>query len=71
MELFSQHLFCRLELGAARECKQSLVVKMLDEATLHLKEAVSLGRTDILKTLLNEVKRTLKSSGEELEGLLF
>ena len=37
---------------------------MLDEAALHLKEAVSLGRTDILKTLLTEVKNTLKSSGQ-------
>ena len=30
-------------------------VKMLDEATKHIREAIMLGRTDIIKKLLEEV----------------
>ena len=41
------------------------MVRMLDEAGAHLQEAIALGRTDILKTLLNEVKKTLKQEGYE------
>ena len=32
---------------------------MLDEATKHVREAIMLGRTDILKKLLEEVKSSL------------
>jgi hypothetical protein len=33
---------------------------MLDEAAKHLREGIALGRTDIIKTLLEEVKSTLE-----------
>ena len=34
---------------------------MLDEAAKHLREGILLGRTDIIKKLLEEVKQTIKS----------
>ena len=41
---------------------------MLDEAAKHIREGILLGRTDIIKKLLDEVKQTIKS---EKAGLQF
>ena len=35
--------------------------KMLDEAAKHVREGILLGRTDIIKKLLEEVKQTIQS----------
>jgi len=37
---------------------------MLDEATKHIREAIMLGRTDILKKLLEEVKGSMTKAGK-------
>ena len=37
---------------------------MLHEAAKHLREGILLGRTDIIKKLLEEVKQTIKSEEE-------
>ncbi len=41
---------------------------MLNEAAKHLREGIILGRTDIIKKLLEEVKVSIKS---EKEGIHF
>ena len=37
---------------------------MLEEATKHIREAIMLGRTDILKKLLEEVKGSMTKAGK-------
>jgi hypothetical protein len=37
---------------------------MLDEAAKHIREGILLGRTDIIKKLLEEVKQTIKAEKE-------
>ena len=37
---------------------------MLNEAAKHLREGILLGRTDIIKKLLEEVKQSIKSENE-------
>jgi hypothetical protein len=39
-------------------------LKMLDEAAKHIREGILLGRTDIIKKLLEEVKQTIKAEKE-------
>ena len=43
---------------------------MLDEATKHIREAIMLGRTDILKKLLEEVKGSMTKAGKTTFWLL-
>jgi hypothetical protein len=40
---------------------------MLNEAAKHLREGIILGRTDIIKKLLEEVKTTIKSEKEGMK----
>ena len=42
---------------------------MLEEAANHIHEAISLGRTDIVKTILAEVKATLKAQSPKNQDI--
>ena len=41
---------------------------MLDEANKHIREAIMLGRTDIMKKLLEEVKGSMTKAGKTTFG---
>ena len=43
---------------------------MLNEAAKHLREGILLGRTDIIKKLLEEVRQTIKNEKEGKDKIL-